>query len=447
MAERAGPIQSGDPQGAFVSATATQTSMKHNVAWMFFGQGSAYALRVVYFIMIARLLGPLQYGIVVGAFAFVNLAANYSRLGTGMVLLRYVSADHRNFAVYWGNVLLVTFAVSGVLVVLLRLAAPFAIGPPGTQIVLMTAIAICLFEQVTISATQVFQAFQQMRVTAFLNLLTSLLRAIAAGGMFLLLRKATAFQWSMASLVVSFVAAIIGVAAVTSKFGLPRFVPRLALQRAAEGFEYAFSSSTSSAYDDLDKTMLSHYGMNAANGIYTMAYRLIDMATMPVTSIQLAAEPRLFALGASGLRESLHLGKRLLLRSAGVSLLLAAVLYLGAPLLPYIAGKAFSEGIFALRWLCLIPVFRSIHKITGSVLTCAGMQRARTITQVTAALMNFGLNLWLIPRFGWRGAAWASLATDGGLGLLNWVVLMVITEKGMKAPISSTIKLDAGTGN
>ena len=45
------------------------------------------------------------------------------------------------------------------------------------------------------------------------------------------------------------------------------------------------------AYNDLDKTMLSHYGMSAANGIYTMAYRVIDLASMPVSSMEDAAEP------------------------------------------------------------------------------------------------------------------------------------------------------------
>jgi O-antigen/teichoic acid export membrane protein len=35
------------------------------------------------------------------------------------------------------------------------------------------------------------------------------------------------------------------------------------------------------------------------------------------------------------------------------------------------------------------------------------------------------LNFWLIPRRGWLGAAWASLASDGLLAILN-VALVVI---------------------
>jgi glycosyltransferase involved in cell wall biosynthesis len=98
-------------------------------------------------------------------------------------------------------------------------------------------------------------------------------------------------------------------------------------------------------------------------------------------------------------------------------------MFVFAPIIPLLAGKGFVESISALRWLCLIPVFRSVHKITGSVLTSIGLQRYRTLTQLTVVFLNFGLNLWLIPTYGWRGAAWASLATDGALGIMNWSVL------------------------
>jgi O-antigen/teichoic acid export membrane protein len=60
----------------------------------------------------------------------------------------------------------------------------------------------------------------------------------------------------------------------------------------------------------------------------------------------------------------------------------------------------------------------------------AGYQSARLATQVVAALFNFALNLYLIPRYSWVGAAWASLATDGGLALLLWIVVFWLAKKG-----------------
>ena len=104
------------------------------------------------------------------------------------------------------------------------------------------------------------------------------------------------------------------------QFRMAAIEPRLFLKRGAEGAEYALAASTGSAYNDLDKAMLSHFGMSAANGIYTMAYRAIDLATMPAASMEAAAEPRLFRLGATSLQERRIFGRQLLNRSVLISL-------------------------------------------------------------------------------------------------------------------------------
>jgi O-antigen/teichoic acid export membrane protein len=112
-------------------------------------------------------------------------------------------------------------------------------------------------------------------------------------------------------------------------------------------------------------------------------------------------------------------------------------MFVMAPIIPYIVGHDFNESVTALRWLCLIPFFRSIHQMTGSALTGAGLQRYRTSSQCIAAAFNFGLNLWLIPHYGWRGAAWASLLTDGGLGVMNWVIVARLTRSAVKQAVGA----------
>jgi O-antigen/teichoic acid export membrane protein len=420
----------------FVAKFLPRHSLVRHTGWMFAGQGMGYLLRAVYFVLIARLLGVLQYGVVVGAIALVNMVVNYGRLGSSVVFLRHVSADRSRFAIYWGHILLVTFSVSSLLILGLHFAAGRLIAPASAAVIVPTAVGSCFFEQLTIGAGQVFQTFEKMGTTATLNLLTSFARTLMAGVMLLWLHHATAAQWSVASMVVSAVAAVAAVIMVTIQFGWPQFEPRLFMKRGVEGAEYALSASAGSAYNDLDKTMLSHYGMSAANGIYTMAYRVIDLATMPSTSIEQAAAPRLFRLGATGLEHAAQLGRRLLKRSLLTSLVMAVVLFVSSPLIPLLVGHGFAESASALRWLCLIPVFRSIHGMSGSVLTGAGLQRYRSATQIVAALGNFGLNLWLIPTHGWIGAAWASLLTDGSLCVMNWLIMVLLDRSVVRMSLN-----------
>jgi O-antigen/teichoic acid export membrane protein len=104
----------------------------------------------------------------------------------------------------------------------------------------------------------------------------------------------------------------------------------------------------------------------------------------------------------------------------------ATVLIAGALLL---AGPALTKTHNALIFVVLVvgscfPLLRGIHRTTGSALTGTGRQNLRTTSQLTVAALNFGLNLWWIPVYGWIGAAWASLASDGLLALLNSVLLL-----------------------
>ena len=107
-------------------------------------------------------------------------------------------------------------------------------------------------------------------------------------------------------------------------------------------------------------------------------------------------------------------------------------MFLVAPVIPHIVGRGFANSVPALRWLCLLPVFRSLHLGAGDTLTGAGYQRYRTAAQLGAAALNFGLNLWLIPAYSWRGAAWASLLTDGCLAAAIWIILglLIRSESG-----------------
>jgi O-antigen/teichoic acid export membrane protein len=406
-----------------------------NFSWMMMGQGLGYLFQAGYFVLLTRLLGSLEYGIFVGAFAFTSLLAPYSSLGMGTVFLRYASAVPELFAPYWGNILMASFSLSGVIVAGLVVLSPHILDPASARLVLLAAIGNCFCTQLVIECGRVFQAAEKMRVTALLNLLTNAGRVMMALGMLLLLHRASAYQWTVASVIVSAISALAAVTTVMVTFGMPTFRPRLLQERALEGFGFSFATSSSSVYNDVDKTMLSHYGMDRANGIYTTAYRIIDFATMPLYALRDAMIPKLFQAAREGIEPAAALGYRLLKRSFLLNLALFVLLLLTAPLLPLIVGKGFLGSVSAVRWLALIPVLRSIHQMTGSVLLAAGYQKYRTATQLAAAGCNFLINLWLIPHFGWLGAAWASLVTDGGLAVANWVTVEVLRRKQRNAKL------------
>jgi O-antigen/teichoic acid export membrane protein len=80
---------------------------------------------------------------------------------------------------------------------------------------------------------------------------------------------------------------------------------------------------------------------------------------------------------------------------------------------PLILGPEYARTAEALRWLAPLPILKGLHYFLSDSLTGAGHQGLRTAIQAGVAAFNVLLNLWIIPAYSWRGAAWSSLASDG----------------------------------
>jgi O-antigen/teichoic acid export membrane protein len=401
----------------------SRSTLAINTGWTMAGYGLGLLLQGITFVALARLLGAVEFGVYAGAFALTNLVAVYGTMGTSILLVRYVCGNHKAFSLYWGNVLLTLACAGGLLICFLHSIGGHVLNQASYMLVTIISIGNCILMQLTLAAGRVFQAFDRMKITALLNLLTNLMRALASVAMLLTIHSATAGQWALVSTVVSGIAAVIAVTTVTFKFGWPKFDPRLMLKHGWEGFGYSLSYSAGGVYNDIDKTLLSHYGMNFANGIYSTAYRIVDIATLPIISLVFSSQSRFFLNGRSGFAPTATLSSRLFKISLPISIVAALLLFVSAGAIPRLAGASFAESALALRWLCLIPVFRSIHLVSGSSLTGIGRNYSRTVAQLSAAGINFGANLWLIPRYGWHGAAWSSLVSDGGLCIMYWLLL------------------------
>ncbi len=416
--------------GPFV-ARARKSPLVRNASWLFAGQGISFIAQGFYFVVLARLLGTTQYGLLAGAVALVAVVSQYSTLGSGLLFLRYVSPDHSRFRLYWGNVLMSVVLLGALIVIGLRLSGRWLVGSASVPLLFPIAIGDCLFQQLSSCAGQVFQTFEKMKYSAALTLLSNIARCLVAVGMLVVLGRASAWQWAVASLATSAIAACIAFAIVTRFFGLPRFSPSLLFKRAGEGFVFAISGSTTAVYNDIDKVVLSHYAMDRANGIYSMAYRVVNIGCMPIMSIVAAAFPRFFREGVKGIAATVPMAKALLRRTAVLGILISAGMFVCAPLIPHLVGKSYAESVSALRWLCLIPFFRCFHLSAGDAIAGAGHQKFRLASQSIAAIGNLLLNLYLVPRYSWLGAAWASLATDGALGVMNWVALFLLSKRPM----------------
>jgi len=173
--------------------------------------------------------------------------------------------------------------------------------------------------------------------------------------------------------------------------------------------------------------------------IYAAAYRFIEAAILPIRSVANAAYPEFFRLGAQGVTSGFGFARRILRRSILYGLAVAVVLFAAAGFVPMVLGRAYQDSATALRWLCLLPVIKCAHIFLSDTLTGSNYQWQTSSAQIVVALFNVVINFWLIAAFSWRGAAWSSLATDGLLAVLLYMIINwhLRRERLLSAPASS----------
>jgi O-antigen/teichoic acid export membrane protein len=257
----------------------------------------------------------------------------------------------------------------------------------------------------------------------------------------------TAITWAFVLCCVSFLTALATVTTVTIRLGLPNFRFMSAAGHIKEGLLFSIASSTTTAYNDIDKAMLIRFGFQSASGIYGLAYRIVDISCAPIRSLHGALLPRFFQAGQHGVERAASMAKRLQQKTLCYAIAVACCMYALAPMLTFVVGGSFRESASALRWLCLIPALRSLHLAAGDALTGAGHQNYRTSSQLCVAVLNILLNCFLIPVFGWKGAAFASLVSDGTLAASNWMILMVLNraQTGI-AEVGAPLTVDVPVG-
>jgi O-antigen/teichoic acid export membrane protein len=387
-------------------------------------QGLRLFIQAAYFVLIARSLGPDSYGTFVTLVAMAGVLGPFSGMGTPNLFIKNVRSGKREAAVCWGNGLLLT-VLSGTLFSVLMVATKYIVHlSTGLFGLVIVCISDLIFVKVTELAAFGFAASNRMKDTSILTVIVSLLRLIGIGVMVVVLHKVSLQQWTLVYLLTSVLGTLYVLFKGTQLWGRPRIQLTALREDVGEGVFFSIGSSATTVYNDIDKVMLSKLSDFASTGIYGAAYRIIDVSMSPVRSLVGAAYPEFFRRGVNGMTATYRYARSLISKSIIFGAVTFFGLWLCAPVLPHILGHQYEAAIPALRWLALIPFLRCIHVFLGDALSGAGFQRTRTGIQVFIALVNVGLNLLILPRYSWRGAAWTSLGCDAMLMGLFWTAVL-----------------------
>lgn len=179
---------------------------------------------------------------------------------------------------------------------------------------------------------------------------------------------------------------------------------------------YFIPTIATTFYLSLDKQMIKWFtDTSLENGYYEFAQKIEQMAVTVVTSLSIVTMPRMANLYNMNAIDRL---KNRLEQTIRFILLLAVPMCLGLMsvtdyLVPLYLGAGFERSAVLLKIFSLLIIVVGLNNAVGKqVLMPVGRQKDYNMSVILGAIVNFTLNLLLIPRLFSVGAVIASVAAE-----------------------------------
>jgi O-antigen/teichoic acid export membrane protein len=257
------------------------------------------------------------------------------------------------------------------------------------------------------SATGLLWATERLDLTAAVSVLATLLRtalgaAVLFGGLGLVGLAASSLATNIVTALVLWRFASRGAMAVQGP-------PARHSAWLRESWPLFVNQLLQGLFFKVDALLLPGLAGNAAAGAYAAAYKVSEGAGIVSSSFTLALFPRLSR--ERDLTAAYRLALRGLLQIAFP--LAAGIALLSESIVGVVGGRAYlPDSAIALTILIAYLPLSYANGLTQYVLIAAGRQRLLTAAFVAALIFNVAANLLLIPRFGFVGAAWVTVASE-----------------------------------
>ncbi len=382
-----------------------------NTGWLFADKVVRIGVGLVIGIWMARYLGVEEYGLFNYAIAFATLLSPFASLGLDSVVIRYIVSDTAELLPILGTTFLLKL-LAGTLTLIASIICIYLVSPNEKLTIQLVAI---------LSATGIFQSldsidlwFQSQTQSKYSVLakssvfaLTSILRII------LITIKAplVAFAWvalldiALGSLGLMIIYKIRGYSVWLWRWSWP-----LARTLVKESWPLLFSSFAILIYMKIDMVMLKEMSDDRAVGIYSAATRISEAWYFIPMVISSSMAPSIYAAKESSEALFYSLSFKLHRFMSVLAILISVgMTFLAKPSILLLFGDKYAAAADVLIVHIWASIFVFLGVASSSWLVAENLAFFTLSRTVMGAILNIGLNFFLIPRYAGVGAAIATL--------------------------------------
>ena len=393
-----------------------------NTGVLLASQIASYILGFFFIMYTARYLGAAGFGILSFALAFTGIFGVFSDLGLRQLTVREVARDKSLAGKYLGNIavmkLILVIITFGLIALFINL-----LGYPEQTITVVYLVALSvIFGAFSGMFYSIFQAYEKMEYQSLGQILSSAL--MLSGALFAISQGFSVVGFASIYFIVSAVVLVYSFMVCVWKFALPKIELDWSFWKSTikMALPFGLTGTFITIYLWIDSVMLSLMKGDAVVGWYNAAYRLVLVLLFIPVAFNSAVFPLMSRFYVSS-KDSL---KFMFEKHFKYMLIIGFPIGVGTTLLAdrfilLIFGAEYTPSIIALQILVWAIVLIFARTAFERVLESANRQIIVTEVFGGCALLNVILNVILIPRYSYIGAAVATLITDFAVFALIFV--------------------------
>jgi O-antigen/teichoic acid export membrane protein len=382
-----------------------------NTGWLFFDNILRIGVGFLVSIWVTRYLGPEQFGQLNYAIAFVGFFSSIAILGLDGIVVRSLVRNPDQKEEILGSAFVLKLA-GGLAMTAITIASIFIVRHGDFKTTLLVTI---------ISLSTIFQAFgtidfwfQSQTQSKFCAITRSVTFLLISGIKVLLITvnaPLSTFAWTgLAEVILGSLGLVVAYRLTGFHLTALHATQSMAKELIKDSWPLIFADIATAVFMRADKIILGETVGNQELGIYCVAVMLTETLWLIPRALSSSIYPGLIE-AKNHSEELFH--QRIqqfynLMAFYTYSVALPSTL-LGSWLVPLLFGPAYASAGIMLAGLVWSGMFINMGFARSCYLTTMNWTRLHSTTDVIGCIVNVGLNLILIPRYGGMGAVVASL--------------------------------------
>jgi O-antigen/teichoic acid export membrane protein len=409
--------------------------------WSGLGRDSAWSLvaelggligPLVAFTLLGRSLGAEGYGAYASLFALVSPLITLAASGVTLALLQHTVRDGEGLAETARSCLTLALLLGVVLTVVCTGLAQVVVGTLSVLAIVTLLVGEFVIAPMVHIAAATVQVGTGYTGAAQIRLLFVVLRTVVIVVLFLL--GELTLEWlGVTTAIVSGALAVGTLHRVGVRYGFALVPGVVRMRHFRTNLTYSTAISASALSNDGDKVVMAANGLVVDTGLYAAAYRVVQLAMLPVGSVVNAAHTRFLQHEEGERGQHLRRAVRFASLSIPYGVVCLVALLLAAPLLPLVVGDEFEESVTMVRWLSPVVLVRALSMFSLNGLMGLGHHAIRSTLIVANAVVAMTIYLVLIPRYGWQGAAIGTLLGETIEIASTWTALVILQRRADRA--------------